>query len=222
MKISEETMQILKNYATINQSIQFNTGNVLKTVAPQKNILAEAEVEENFPKSFCIYELNRFLGIASLLENPDYEFEDTKLTIKSGTKTRVSYTYADPSMVVVPPPNTIEVPNPEIEFNLRKVDLESSIKAAMVLQEPEIAIVGDTKNIKLVALDTKNPQSDLYSIDVGETTAEYKMIFKLENLRMIVESYEVKISSKGIAHFFNEKRKLSYWIATEQASTYNG
>jgi hypothetical protein len=212
MKISEETMQILKNYATINQSIQFNTGNVLKTVAPQKNILAEAEVEENFPKSFCIYELNRFLGIASLLENPDYEFEDTKLTIKSGTKTRVSYTYADPSMVVVPPPNTIEVPNPEIEFNLRKVDLESSIKAAMVLQEPEIAIVGDTKN----------PQSDLYSIDVGETTAEYKMIFKLENLRMIVESYEVKISSKGIAHFFNEKRKLSYWIATEQASTYNG
>ena len=52
MKLSEKTVNLLKNFAGINQSILFKKGNKLRTMSVMKNILAEAEVEEEFER-FC-------------------------------------------------------------------------------------------------------------------------------------------------------------------------
>ena len=66
MKLSESTVNLLKNFSSINQSILFKAGNKLRTISVMKNILVEANVAEEFDKDFGIYDLNQFLnGLSS-------------------------------------------------------------------------------------------------------------------------------------------------------------
>jgi len=218
MVISEKTIEILKNFATVNPSIAFKAGNKIRTVSEQKNILAEATVAEDFPQDFAIYELNQFLGLASLFENGSFDFGEKSVTLsEDGTKSR--YTYTDPSMVTSPPEKNIELPSVEVAFKLPKDVLARVLNAANQLQLPEVVVRGDGSVVKLVATDTKNPTSNEFAVDVAENGANFDFVFKTENLKMIAGDYTADISSKGIAHFKGEVAQ--YWIATEAGSKYN-
>jgi len=218
MVISEKTIEILKNFATVNPSIAFKAGNKIRTVSEQKNILAEATVAEDFPQDFAIYELNQFLGLASLFENGSFDFGEKSVTLsEDGTKSR--YTYTDPSMVTSPPEKNIELPSVEVAFKLPKDVLARVLNAANQLQLPEVVVRGDGSIVKLVATDTKNPTSNEFAVDVAENGANFDFVFKTENLKMIAGDYTADISSKGIAHFKGEVAQ--YWIATEAGSKYN-
>ncbi len=86
MKLSENTLEVLKNFASINQSILFTEGKELDTVSVQKNVLASATVTETFKSSngedFAIYDLNEFLSTVSLFDDPDVNFGEQFATIK--------------------------------------------------------------------------------------------------------------------------------------------
>jgi|TARA_B100000959_G_scaffold260594_1_gene297275 hypothetical protein len=219
MKLTAETINILKNYATINQNIQFNEGNKLSTISPQKNILTHAEISENVPSTFAIYDLNKFLGALSLFNDPELNVEESKVNI-TGAGYELNYVYADPTMLVLPPEKTLDFPDPEIKFKMSKEDYDSCIKGAQVLSLPELVVEGDGSKIHLVATDTSNSSTDDFRKEVGTTDAEFQMVFKLENMKLLSGEYQVGISSKGIAHFRHETSKLQYWIATEQNSNY--
>jgi hypothetical protein len=218
MKISENTFDVLKNFSSINQSLAFKTGNVIRTVSEQKNILAQAKVQENFPKDFAIYELNQFLGLASLFDNADIEFGESALTLKEG-QTQSRYTYTDPSMITSPPEKNIELENPEVKFEMTKENYRKVVNAANQLGLPEVVVRGKDGTVDLVATDTKNPTSNEFAISVGGTGDTFQFVFKVENLKMIQDNYEVEISSRGIAHFIGELAE--YWVATEAGSSYN-
>ena len=221
MKLSNETVAILKNYATINQNIQFKQGTTLSTISPQKNILSTVEISEDVPSNFAIYDLNRLLGAISLFEKPDLEVGEKTLTINGGGS-KLNYVYADPSMLVIPPEKTLDFPEPEISFKVTKDAYDSCLKAAQVLALPELVVHGDGSKIFLVATDTNNDSSDEFRREVGETDKTFQMVFKIENMKLLSGGYQVGISSKGIAHFAHEHSKLQYWIATEQNSNYEG
>lgn len=219
MKISENTINTLKSFSVINQSIMVRPGSKISTMSPAETIIASARVEEEFPTQFCIYELPRFLGVVSLFEDPDFDFTENSVTIRSGKK-KTSITYAEPSMIVSPPASDINFPDPEVEFNLAGTDLLNILKAATVMQLPEVAITGSGGNILLEAIDNKNPTADTYSITVGETNKTFRMIFKIENMKLINSDYRVSISSRGLSKFTNDK--LTYFVVTEATSTYEG
>ena len=221
MKLTAETINILKNYASINQNIQFKEGNKLLTISPQKNILTHAEISENVPSTFAIYDLNKFLGALSLFNDPELTVGEGKLNI-SGGGFESNYVYADPTMLVLPPEKSLDFPDPEIQFKMSKEDYDSCIKGAQVLSCPELVVEGDGSKIHLVATDTSNSSTDDFRKEVGTTDGNFQMVFKLENMKMMSGGYQVNISSKGIAHFVHETSKLQYWIATEQNSNYNG
>ena len=221
MKLSTETIAILKNYASINQNIQFKQGTTLSTISPQKNILSTVEILEDVPSNFAIYDLNRLLGAISLFEKPDLEVGEKTLTINGGGS-KLNYVYADPSMLVIPPEKTLDFPEPEINFKVTKDAYDSCLRAAQVLALPELVVHGDGSKIFLVATDTNNDSSDEFRREVGETDKTFQMVFKIENMKLLSGGYQVGISSKGIAHFAHEHSKLQYWIATEQNSNYNG
>ena len=83
MKLSENTISILKNFASINQSILIKSGSKIRTMPKLKTILAQAEVEEVFPKDFAIYDLNQFLNGLSLHQDPELDFSnDNYLVIR--------------------------------------------------------------------------------------------------------------------------------------------
>ena len=221
MKLSERTINLLKNYANINQSIEFYEGKTLKTVSPLNTILTSVEIEEEFPRTFPIYEVNRFLGTINLFDNPILEFGENSVKISDG-KRYAEYRYCgSSSMFQTPPEKEITFPDAEISFALETDDFKQVVNAANTLGLPEIVVEGDSAEIRLVVSDTGNVSSDIFSIKVGETDKTFRMVFKTENLTKVMEgSYDIELSSKRISHFKRKSDSLEYWIALEQNSTY--
>lgn len=221
MKLSDNTLVLLKNFAGINQSILVKQGNKLRTISIAKNILAEAEITEEFPREFAIYDLNQFLNGLSLHQDPDLDFtENSYITIREG-KRRVKYFYADPNVIISPPEKEIKLPSEDVCFQLETGALEKLVKAAAVYQLPDISAIGDAGVIRLVVRDKKNDTSNEYSIVVGETDEQFTFNFKVENISKIVSgAYNVVVSRKLLSQFTNTKHNLSYWIALEPDSTF--
>ena len=220
MKLSDKTLTILKNFAGINNSILVKQGTNLRTISVAKNILAEAEINEEFPREFGIYDLNQFLNGLSLHQDPDLDFtRDTYLDIKEG-KRRVKYFFADPNVIIAPPEKEISLPTQDVCFNLDSTSLEKLLKAAGVYQLPDFCVVGIDGIVKLVVRDKKNDTSNEYAIEVGETDNTFVFNFKVENIKIIPGSYEVVVSSKLLSKFQNTQYDLKYFIALEPDSTF--
>ena len=219
MKLSSNTTNILKNFSQINQSILIKKGNKLKTISVMKNILAEAEVEEDFEADFAIYDLNQFLSGLSLYDSPDLDFGDSYLTIRDGRR-RAKYFFADPSVIVSPPEKEISLPSKDVCFTVATQQLDKLLKAAAIYQVPDLSAVGRNGKVELVVRDKKNDTSHEFSEEVGDTDDEFCFNFKVENIKIIPGTYDVVISSKLLAEFTNKNTDLKYYIALEPDSTY--
>lgn len=220
MKLSESTITILKNFASINQSVLVKTGSNLRTISVMKNILAEAEIKEEFPKDFAIYDLNQFLNGLNLHQDPDLDFaNDSHVIIREG-KRRVKYFFADPEVIVSPPEKQISLPSEDVCFQLEHSQLDKLIKASAVYQLPDLSAVGEAGVIRLVVRDKKNDTSNEYSIVVGETNSTFTFNFKVENIKIIPGTYDVVVSRKLLSRFTNEKYNLNYYIALEPDSSF--
>jgi len=219
MKLSTETISVLKNFSTINANLMVKAGSSLSTMSAMKNIVAKADVAEEFTTPFAIYDLNEFLSALSLFGKPDLEFDDEFVTItEEGTSKSLKYWFSDPS-VVTTPSKEISMPSTELTFNLSSDTLNEITKAAAVIGVPDMALAGG----KLMVTDKKNSTANAYetSLDVGDVSADYKFWFKVENLKLIPGSYDVEVSSKKISHFTHTKLGVQYWIALEPESSYN-
>lgn len=220
MKISENTLNVLKNFSTINQSILIRKGNVVRTISPQSNILAKANVSENFDNEFALYELNRFLSVVTSLDDPNLDFEDDAVKI-SGGRSKTRYKFADQSLIKVAPDKDINLGEPDEIFTLTQASYSKVLKLAGVLDLPNVAAVGDGESVNLVAFDIRNDGGDEFSESVGETSNSFKMIFNVENFRLMSGDYTVKIyADKNAAQFINESKGVEYIIAVEAGSTF--
>ena len=220
MKLTTETISVLKNFSTINANLMVKAGSSLSTMSAMKNIVAKAEVTEEFLSDFAIYDLNEFLSALSLFGKPDLEFgNDFVIITEEGTSKSLKYWFSDPS-VVTTPSKEISMPSTELTFNLSSDTLNEITKAAAVIGVPDMALSGG----KLMVTDKKNSTANAYetSLDVGDVAAEYKFWFKVENLKVMPGAYDVEVSSKKISHFTNTKLGVQYWIALEPESSYNG
>ena len=220
MKLSEKTLTVLKNFAGINNSILVKEGTQLRTMSVAKNILAEAEIEEDFPRQFGVYDLNQFLNGLSLHQDPEMDFsEESYLAIREGRR-KVKYFFADPQVIISPPDKQITLPSEDVHFELESGALDKLLKAAAVYQLPDLCVVGEAGVVKLVVRDKKNDTSNSYSVDVGETDKEFSFNFKFENIKIIPGSYDVVVSSKLLSEFKNSTYNLKYYIALEPDSTF--
>ena len=220
MNLSDKTLTVLKNFAGINNSILVKEGNQLRTISVAKNILAEAEIEENFPRQFGIYDLNQFLNGLSLHQDPDLDFSpDSYLSIREG-KRSVKYFYADPQVIIAPPEKEITLPTDDVSFTLDTNNLMQLLKAAAVYQLPDFSVIGEAGTVKLVVRDKKNDTSNSFSVDVADTDKKFVFNFKVENIRIVLGSYDVVVSQKLLSKFTNDTYNLKYYIALEPDSTF--
>ena len=220
MKLSDQTLTILKNFAGINNSVLVKKGLQLRTISVAKNILAEARIEEEFPRDFAIYDLNQFLNGLGLHQDPDMDFtENSYLTIREG-KRRVKYFYADPNVIIAPPEKDITLPSEDVHFQLDSASLDKLLKAAAVYQLPDLCVVGEAGVVKMAVRDKKNDTSNVYDITVGETDKQFTFNFKVENIKIIPGAYDVIVSSKLLSKFTNTQYDLNYFIALEPDSTF--
>ena len=221
MQITRQTIDILKNFSEINSSILVEPGSNLQTIAAMKNILAKSEITESFDTRFAIYDLPEFLRSIELFDSPKLNFNGgANVTInEEKSKQNIKYFFADKS-VIVAPTKAINMPDQYVSFTLKKDDFARLQRAITTLNLPDVAVVGDGKNIKLVATDKKNKSSNDYSEIIGETDKKFNAYFKAENLKVIGDDYDVEISQQKISHFVNRNKPVQYWIALEPDSEF--
>lgn len=219
MKFSARTIQILRNFSTINESLIFKPGNQLKTISQSKTILARATIDTEIDSAFGIYDLGQFLSAISLFEDPELIKGNHAMTITKGSE-KINYIYSEMSLMLSPPEKEIQLPTRDVEFELKNDVLVRVQKALGIIGAPEIAVTGDGDKVYVEALNTKDQSKSNYRVEVGETNKNFRFIFLAENIKLLPGDYNVTISSKGLSHFKGED--VEYWVAVEQHSTYEG
>ena len=224
MKLSEHTTSVLKNFASINQNLVIKEGKTISTMSAMKNIVAKAEVDEDFPREIAIYDLNEFLAALSLFTNPVLDFSENFVMITEEGKTgnSLKYFYSDPS-VVTTPSSDITMPKTEVNFSLDSSDLSKVQRAASVIGSPDLVLEKNGVGSYLTVKDKKNDTANNYSLDVDvEGQGDYNFYFKVENLKLMPLTYDVNVSSKNISHFKSQtSNAVEYWIALEPESSYS-
>ena len=217
MKLSDNTISVLKNYSTINQNLMINIGSTLSTMSAMKNIVAKATVEETFEKDVAIYDLNEFLASMSLFDKPELDFQDDFVMMRGEKNNSLRYWYSDPS-VVTTVSKAIEMPECEVEFTLSTEQLAEITRAAATIGAPDMVL--ESGSIKVT--DKKNDTANSYSMSAFEDTSgvDYKFWFKVENLKLMPGTYDVSVSSKKISRFQNTNVDIGYFIALEPESYY--
>lgn len=216
MKLSATTLNVLKNFAGINSGIEFKRGNKISTISSTKTILAKATLSDEFPQDFCIYDLNQFLSVHSLNKDTELDFDRNDVIFKSG-RSKTKYRMTAKTMIVSPPEKELKLPTIDARFKLKEEDLAQALKNANVLQTPNISFESDGSKIFVSVFNAKDDSSHTNSIEIGDAidTNKFKCVFLTENFKMIMGTYDVEISSQGLASFKNSTGDMEYWITVE-------
>ena len=218
MKLSKETLALVKNFAGINSNILFKAGNALKTVSAQKNIMASTTVTESFPQEFGIYDLNEFLSAMSLFEDPELDFEEKYVKIRQGNQA-IKFISSDATNLVIPT-KEIVFPESDIDFKLTEKNLSMIQRTSSVLHGSDVSFVGDGTKLTVVVGDKKNTSKNSFEEQIGDTNKSFTINLKVDNLKMIPGDYDVSISSRKISRFKSTKGDLVYYVAVEADSTF--
>jgi hypothetical protein len=193
MQLSKRTQAILKNFASINQSIVINPGNVIQTISNTTDIMAKAQIDETFDKKVSIYDLNEFLAVITVFDEPDITFGDDSVTITQGRMRQV-YRYADPSIIKQAPEKGITLPSVEVTAKLSREQLQTIIKAAALNSSTSLTFT----NGKAKVWDHQTPNSNVFEIDeISTHEVDYSLSIGVEKLKMVADDYEISICAKG-------------------------
>jgi hypothetical protein len=221
INLSKETLSILKNFASLNSNILVKPGNVLRTITPSKNGMAEAKVSESFDTEFGIWDLNKFLGVISLFNNPNFEFHDKYVIISGGGSQKVKYYYSEPKLLTTPTKN-VNMPDSVVSATLSGADFTQIQKASAVMQLPDLSFVNKNGSIVAAVTDLKDPTSNNYEVEVGDYdgNADFKFNFQIQNIKLLAGDYDINFAKNTVAEFSNVNTDLVYWFAMESGSTY--
>jgi hypothetical protein len=219
MKISSETINILKNFSGINANLVFKPGKELKTLSEAKTIMATASILEDFPVEFGVYDLNEFLSLFSLMDEPELEFDDKFLTMSDGSQ-KIKYFYSEID-ILTQPTKDINMPECEVVLDISSANLDKIRKAAAVLGHSELSFSSQGDNVVASVFNEKDATSNTFDIDLGTTSNEiFNYVFSISNLKMLQGDYKVSISSKLISNWRNADNPLDYFIALEKSSSF--
>jgi len=219
MKISSETINILKNFSGINANLVFKPGKELKTISEAKTIMANASILEDFPQQFGVYDLNEFLSLYNLMDEPNLEFSEKYLTMSDGSQ-KIKYYYSEID-ILTQPSKDINMPECEVVLDLSMENLLKIQKAAAVLGHSELSFIGDGNTVVASVFNEKDATANTFDIDLGISTNEtFNYVFSISNLKMLQGDYKLSISSRLISNWRNADNPLDYFIALEKSSSF--
>jgi hypothetical protein len=217
MKMNERTLTVLKNFAGINSGVVLRPGKVQKTVSPESTILVEAHLEDDFVNTFGIYDLNQFLGNVTTLNSPDLVFTDNSVVMKDGDL-ELNYYSCSPNLVVSPPEGKdLVMKDPDVSFSLTYTTLQKLLKLAAMNDLSNLTVLGKDGGIYIKTHDAKNDTSNFASSKIAEYQgADFSVMFKVDNLKVIPDDYTVDIKIGGFTCWTNKNSTLKYFIALEK------
>jgi len=215
MKLSDNTVAVLKNFASINSGVVLGAGKTQKTISPEKSILVEATVEDDIPSEFGIYDLNQFLGNLTTLRNPELTFNKEAVTLDDG-ELSFDYRACSANLIITPPDKELVLKSVDVKFSLPNETLQKLIKVATMNGLPNLSVVGKNGELLLKIHERANDTSNSGTIKIGEYAGQdFTASFKTDNLKLLPNDYNVEIQKGAFAKFENASNTLKYFIALE-------
>jgi hypothetical protein len=215
MKLSEQTLTVLKNFASINSGVVIRSGATQRTMSPEKSVLVEATLEDTFPCQFGIYDLNQFLGNTLALNAPDMDFSDNLVMMKDDMMT-VKYSSCNPELIISPPNKELVLTDPEVKFDLSQTIVNRLLRLASMNNLPHLSFVVKSGELSVMVHDKANNLSNYASIRIGDHAGEDMIAtFKTENIKMIPDDYSVEVKLGKFATFVSKTKNLKYFIVVE-------
>lgn len=219
MKLSAETIEVLKNFSSINSSILFKAGSTLTTISSLKTVLASAKIAENIPSEFAIYDLNKMLAKINLHKDCDLRFGEDRVVFNSGRRSDY-IKHCSPKVIVTPPDKKLSISNPDYSFDLSLEDLEWQRKSAAISGSPNFVFESDGEKIHLVSTDVKDDAADRSQTEIGDGDGRsFSIVMKVENFKMMDGNYTVEVSKRGLSKFTHKDKDIEYFIAIEAAQS---
>ena len=222
MQLTESTLAVLKNFATIQPNVILNEGNTVKTIAEAKNVMSVAVLDQSFDKTVGIYNLDEFLNVLSLVDTPELTFGNEFVTVSDATgRSKIKYFYSDIG-ILTSPAKDIPMPEAEVKFTLDEVTLGRIRRAASALGHEKMTITATEGGIKICVVDHTDATSNAFDITVPGScdSKDFTFVMNIANLKLIGGDYDVEVSSRLISKFTNKGSDVSYFIALEKSSTY--
>ena len=215
MKLSENTLAVLKNFSNINSGVVLKSGQTQKTISPEKSILVEATLEDNIPSDFGIYDLNQFLGNVTTLKNPELTFGSNSVKLDDG-ELALNYFSCSPNLIITPPDKELVLKQVDCKFSLTNSILQKLIKIAQMNNLPNLTVVGKDGELRLKIHERSNDTSNEGSVKIGDYAgSDFAATFKTENLKLLPDDYNVELQNGAFAKFVNVPGNLKYFIALE-------
>jgi hypothetical protein len=218
MKLSERTITVLKNFATMNSGMLIKPGKEQTTFDPETGgILVEAILEESFPEEFAIYDLAIFLGNLTTLKDPELTFTKESVLLDDGSL-KLTYIAGSPKLVKVAPAK-LSMENPDVTFAIMNDDLQKILKVAAMNNLPNITFEGSgnivTAKVHDKGIDTSNFGTMKIMELQGENNKDFSATFKTSNFKIIPDNYNIEIDITKFARLENVDKNLVYFIALE-------
>ena len=215
MKLSDNTLSVLKNFASINSGVVLNPGKVQKTISPEKSILVEATLEDDIPTQFGIYDLNQFLSNLTLVKNTEITFDKDAVTIFDGEMS-FNYLACSPNLVITPPDKELTLKTVDVKFTLLNSSFQNWIKRAVLNSIPNLSVIGKNGELLIKIHEKANDTSNHGSVKIGDYAGkDFVATFKTENLKLLPDDYTVEVQAGAFAKFTNQNNTLTYFVALE-------
>jgi hypothetical protein len=215
MKLSENTLAVLKNFASINSGVVLSAGTAQRTISPEKSILVEATIDDDIPTQFGIYDLNQFLGNLTTLRNPELTFSKEGVVLDDG-ELSFEYRACSANLIITPPEKELVLKSVDVKFSLPNETLQKLIKVATMNGLPNLSVVGKNGSLLLKIHERANDTSNSGTIQIGEYAGQdFTASFKTDNLKLLPNDYNVEIQKGAFAKFENASNTLKYFIALE-------
>lgn len=222
MKLSLDTLTVLKNFSNISTGIYFPGGNTLRIKDSKNRMLAEATIKESLPV-FGIADLAKFIGILTIDKDAEVAFKGSDAIVTMlGGKSKINYRGAPKNLLNVPKDTKFEVEKPFCKVTLTKETLEYIYKIVALLGLPSVAIENSGDKYFVKVFDPKDDSANVQTLEVeGKGKGkDFQIIFDQETLKFVDGDYEVSLAKDGPAQFKNTKLELTYWIAPELGSRF--
>lgn len=224
MKLNDNTLTVLRNFASIQPNLLVEAGDTIKTMAEARNVMCTAKLDQSFDCDFGIYDLNEFLNVLTLVDEPTLDFKEKHVVVSGASgRSSVKYFYVGDKSLLTSVAKSVNLPEFEVNFTLDESTLNRVRKASNVLGHPKLTIRAENGVIRLSVTDNEDDTSNSFSIDVAGSYEheDFMFVMNIDNLKLIAGDYDVEVSSKLLSRFTNKTTNVEYFIALEKSSTYN-
>lgn len=214
MKLSENTLAVLKNFSEINESIVLKQGKEIQTISLSNHIMGNAKIPEEIPIEFGIYSLATFLSNVNLMgDDCNIDFDGDKLILSNSEGYSIEFCGAEPSLIHHPT-KKISFNSSDVDFVLPNDKFQKMIRVAALNKLDNLAVSGSSEGLFIKVFDKSGATHNTGKLKIGDWDGqEFESVFSVSHLKILPLDYKVSVNFGGIAQLVSTDGVITYYVS---------